>query len=328
MPKYGRIHRLLKILTLIQSEPGWNAKRLAEECDTSERNVYRDLNMIEAAGIPYSFNEQMQGYQVRRDFFMPPVKMTLEESLALIVLAHQIGDADQIPFMKPAARAIAKVRGQLPAKLQDELADLDHQIEIQLTQSTPGEGIQDVYDRVRHAIANRRAMQCSYESLNARQSDRDDSEVFIFKPYRLFFSHRAWYAVGLHEGRDEVRTLKLGRFIGAEVTDTPYAIPDDFSLEEQLGNAWRMIRGDTTYDVELHFDAEFAETIADTHWHKTQEIIWQKDESILFQCQVDGLDEILWWILGMGPHCTVRKPTELIDRVRELTQQVTATYAK
>src|SRR5438874_1866514 len=46
---YGRIHRLLRVLTLIQGEKGWNAKRLAAECDTTERNIYRDLKMLTGA---------------------------------------------------------------------------------------------------------------------------------------------------------------------------------------------------------------------------------------------------------------------------------------
>lgn len=39
---------------------------------------------------------------------------------------------------------------------------------------------------------------------------------------------------------------------------------------------------------------------------------------MIFRCKVDGLDEIVWWILSMGPHCVVNKPPELADRVGEL----------
>ncbi len=70
-----------------------------------------------------------------------------------------------------------------------------------------------------------------------------------------------------------------------------------FSLEDHLGNAWRMICGQKTYEVELLFDADFAENIADTARHKTQKIDWLEDGSIRFRCKVDGLDEIQWWIL-------------------------------
>ena len=87
-----------------------------------------------------------------------------------------------------------------------------------------------------------------------------------------------------------------------------------------------MIRGSDRHAVELWFSPEFAETIADTHWHSTQRIDWQDDGSILFHCEVDGLDEIVWWILGMGPHCVVRKPKALVQRVRALTEQAAALY--
>ena len=79
---YSRIHRLLKILTLIQAERDWTAERLATECGVSVRTIYRDMKMLEGAGIPYFYDEQSRGYQVRRDFFMPPVQLTLDESLA------------------------------------------------------------------------------------------------------------------------------------------------------------------------------------------------------------------------------------------------------
>ena len=323
--KYGRIHRLLKILTLIQAESGWNAKRLADECGTSERNVYRDMEMLEGAGIPYYYDEQTQGYRVRRDFFMPPVELTFEESLALIVLASQIGDKEQIPFTKAVARVVAKIKGQLPEKVRKELSDLDQHIEIQLARASSEDGIRDVYDHVRNAISNRRALECSYESINNRDQD-DEPEVFHFEPYRLYFDQRAWYAIGFHGGRDEVRCLRLNRFTKVAPTQKAYDIPDDFSMDDRLGKAWRMIRGDKTYKIVLYFDSAFAETIASTHWHQTQAIEWQDDESIIFNCEVDGLDEIVWWVLSMGPHCIVKQPPELIDRIKDLTSRVAAHY--
>jgi len=155
-----------------------------------------------------------------------------------------------------------------------------------------------------------------------------NGDAFIFKPYTLFFNQRAWYAVGYHSKHNEVRCLKLNRFTRIEPLDQPYTIPKSFSLAAHLGNAWRMMRGDKTFKVELHFDPEFAETIADTHWHSTQEVIWNEDESITFRCKVDGLDEIVWWVLSMGPHCTVQKPKELIELVRTLAGATAAKYEK
>ena len=324
---YKRIHRLLELITLIQSDPAWNAMRLAEHFDVTPRSIYRDFEVLEQIGVPYFFDDQTGGYRIRRDFFLPPVDLTLEESLALIALGQQVAGKEQIPFMQPAAKAIAKVRSQFPSKLREPLEAMTDATDIHLAAAGSSDGIADVYELVRQAIATRRALRCSYESLDAREDPSKAREVFLFHPYRLLFSKRAWYAVGHHGNRHEVRCLKLQRFCGCELTDQPYAIPEDFSLEQHLGKAWRMIRGSETYDVELLFDPAFAETIGDTHWHDTQQIDWCDDGSIIFRCQVDGLDEIVWWILSMGPHCVVRQPAELAQRVKQLAEQTAGQYA-
>jgi proteasome accessory factor B len=322
---YSRIHRLLKIISLIQGESGWTTARLALECGAVERTIYRDLQMIEAAGIPYFFDTASKGYRIRRDFFMPPVQLTLDESLALAALAEKIGGREQVPFTKAAGRAITKIRGLLPVAMRDELHRLEAQIEIQLPPVNLPESSPDVYETMQAAIARNVAVLCHYESVSG--AVKGSADTFVFHPYTLLFSQRAWYAIGHHAGRDEVRCLKLNRFTGLTITDQRFTVPAAFSVREYMGNAWRMIRGKDSYQVEIDFDPEFAETISDTHWHATQEIIWNDDGSITFRCTVDGLDEIVWWVLSMGPHCVVKKPAELIHRVRAMADQVVANYA-
>lgn len=320
---YSRVHRLLKILTLIQGSSGWTARRLAGECGTTERTIYRDLQMLEGAGIPYFYDEETKGYAIRRDFFLPPVQLTLDEALALVALAEQVGAQEQVPFTRSAGRAISKVRGQLPASIRTELDKIVEQVSIRLAAATPPEGMKDVYETVRRSLASQTALRCEYDSIGGN----GDGRVFLLKPYTLLFSQRAWYVLGHHSTHDQVRCLKLNRFTRIELTDHPYTRPADFSVDDHLGNAWRMIRGNRTYEVELVFDTEFAETIADTHWHRTQEVIWEENGSITFRCRVDGLEEIVWWILSMGPHCKVKKPKELASRVKELASEIVKLYA-
>lgn len=332
---YSRIHRLLKILTLIQGGDGWTSKRLAQECQTAERTIYRDLKMLDAAGIPYYFDPERKSYHVRRDFFMPPVPLTLEESLALAALAEHAGGREQVPFTKAASKAIAKIRGQLPSAIRSELERLEAHVSIQLAAANPPEAAADVYARVQGALARRRTLRCEYESIRASTSQGANHDgaagkggEFLFEPYALFFGTRAWYVIGMHRSRGEVRCLKLNRFTRVTETEAAYEIPRSFSLEKHLGNAWRMIRGKERYKVELTFDPHFAETLADTQWHKTQQVEWQDDGSIRFRCTVDGLDEIVWWIMGMGPHCVVHKPPELARLVRDLAAKMVENYAE
>ncbi len=319
---YSRVHRLLRIITLIRATHDWTASRLARECQVTPRTIFRDMQMLAAAGIPYFFDEEKKCYAIHGDYFMPPVQLTLDESLALVALAERVGRDEQIPYTHAAGKAVDKIRGLLPATIRDELGRLSPYVAIKLASANPPEGAADVYATVRHALSRRRALHCVYESM----SKKSNGKPFTLYPYTLMFHQRAWYVVGKHSGYAEPRCLKLNRFTEIKQTDEAYTIPQTFSLDKHLGNAWRMIRGNKSYNVRLRFDAEFAETIADTHWHATQEVDCIGDE-IEFRCTVDGLDEIIWWILSMGPHCRVIEPMELVDRVRQLAMQTVDQYA-
>ncbi|MCA9234562.1 MAG: helix-turn-helix domain-containing protein, partial [Planctomycetales bacterium] len=50
--QHDRIARVLNVLNLIQSRGRWNAQALAEELECSQRTVYRDLQVLEFAGVP------------------------------------------------------------------------------------------------------------------------------------------------------------------------------------------------------------------------------------------------------------------------------------
>ena len=64
MAKYTRIHRLLEIISLIQAQRGWTAKALSEKCETSERNIYRDIDQIREACIPVEAGSGDEGYRI------------------------------------------------------------------------------------------------------------------------------------------------------------------------------------------------------------------------------------------------------------------------
>lgn len=323
---YSRIHRLLKIITLVQAEAGWSPQRLAQECGVTERTIFRDLKTIEGAGVPVHHDADADGYRIRRDFFLPPVTLTFEESLALIAItgAFSQSSPDQLPMLRAAASAVAKVRSMLPPTLQDELDRLQDHIKIKFPPSGADDDIKDVYGAVQQAITERRTLTCRYDKAHGDKSGNETT--FVLEPYTLFFSQRAWYVIGRRADRDGLRNLKLVRFSSIQLNEASYEIPEDFSLESHLGNAWRMIRG-KTHQVRIRFDESFAETVTDTIWHAQQRVEWQDDGSVTFQCRVDGLDEIVWWVLGMGPAAKVEHPPELADRVAELARGVAAHYA-
>ena len=102
---YTRVHRLLRLIAAIQSKRGLDAVDLARLCEVHERTVYRDIDTLNASGVPCSFDNDSRGYRVAPGFFMPPVELTLEESMAIVALLEEVGDGPQMPFLGAAARA-------------------------------------------------------------------------------------------------------------------------------------------------------------------------------------------------------------------------------
>lgn len=315
------LHRLLRVLTLVQSGPGWTAARLAKEMGVTERTVFRDIKKLQGVGIPLSARPGGKGFQVRGETFLQPLQLTTEEAIALAVLCEEIASHDQIAFLRPALRALEKVQAQLPPALREEVRSVAGNLVIRTGPAAPGEQYADVYDRLREALQSRRAVECEYERLGG-----ESDGAFTFEPYALVYSVRAWYAVGRHAGKNALRTFRLSRFVRVTPLQTGYEIPRDFTITRHFGNAWRMIRGTPEYRVEIEFAAPLAERISETLWHPTQEVESRPDGTALFRCTVAGLDEIVWWVLEMGPDARVLAPPELAERVRDLATRTATRY--
>lgn len=322
--RYTRVHRLLRLMRIIQASPSRNADDLARELETSTRSIYRDLDTLRVSGVPCELDPVTGGYRVPREFFMPPVELTFDEALSLLVLMEHLPKGSSIPFINQAGRVVEKVLCQLPPAIHEQLVSLDGRLRVDLARGMADDSPGEIYNAVRLAIANRRALQCRYEP-NRKQ---DQPESFIFKPYALWYCQRAWYVVGGRQNQKGARFLKLNRFILAEPTNIPCTVPDDFSLTQHLGNAWRMIRGDRRHEIAIRFRQPFAETVSETRWHPTQTETWSDDQqSVTLRFSIDGLDEIVWWILGYGPGAEVLEPPELRDLVHQKLTESLAIYA-
>jgi predicted DNA-binding transcriptional regulator YafY len=317
------LHRLLRIITMVQSGTELDHVGMAAELGVGERTLYRDLSKIKEVGIGIDFDRKRGRFVMRGQALMQPLQLDGEEAMALAALCREVAATEQIAFTKPAARAMSKVMAQLPEGMRQEVEETTKRMVIQMERGGAADGYADVFEAVQLAIIEQRALECEYESAR-----KGEGEPFVFHPYSLFYSVRAWYVVGYHAGRGEVRSLKLSRFVRLDAMEKRYEVPSSFTLEGYLGNAWRMIRGERDYRVELEFDESIAETISETNWHRTQEIEYLDGGRLRFRCTVSGLDEIVWWVMSMGPSCRVVGPVELVEKVKGLAARVVGMYGE
>lgn len=66
-----RLARVLRVLQLIQGNGPSTARSIARDLECSERTVYRDLQTLSAAGVPWYFDEFDQTYRIRDGYRGP-----------------------------------------------------------------------------------------------------------------------------------------------------------------------------------------------------------------------------------------------------------------
>jgi proteasome accessory factor B len=314
----SRIHRLLRLITLLQGRQGYTADDLARELEVSRRTIFRDLNMLEMAHIPYYFDREAGGYRISRHFFLPPVNLTLPETLSVLLLTGRLRGGRNVPLIEHGARAAMKFESVLPASLAEGLGSVIDRLHVYLPPNSPHDG-EDAFDELARAVAEHRVCRMQYESFyEGRTIDVE------FWPLRLIFRGRGWYLLARTAEEPEPRTYKVVRIGDLEVTERHFDARADVEPAEHFGDAWNMIPEGEIHDVHLRFEPRVAGNVAEVRWHHSQETRFNDDGTMEFFARVDGLGEIGWWILGYGDQVEVLAPLELRRRVAETASRAAA----
>ncbi|MBX9787606.1 MAG: WYL domain-containing protein [Pirellulales bacterium] len=318
----SRVGRLITLLVHLQSGRGHNTSTLAETCGVSRRTIFRDLELLREAGVPLWFNAEEQRFYLTGRSLLPPMSFTPEEALALVMLCHDLGNDQGLPFCQPARSAALKLESALPQPLRDHLRQVGAAVAIQLQQVNALAEAEPVYQQLLAAIGSRRAVRIQYNSFA-------DAERLTTKlhPYRLLFSRRSWYVVGRSLVHREIRTFNVGRIEKLEPLDERYRLPHGFSLKRYLRNAWHLIpEPGPDAEIIVRFQPLVAGNVAEVVWHPTQRLEWNADGTLDFHATVSGIHEVSWWVLGYGDEAEVLAPAALRELVAGRAERMATIY--
>lgn len=317
----SRIYRLLRLVTLLQSGRSFTADQLADDLQVSRRTVFRDLNALELAHIPYYYDPAGKAYRISQHFFLQPVNLTLGEALALLILANSLTGQTNVPLLSSGAQAAAKLESILPEAIRQHVGSVIDRLSLHLGPMARHEGAETYFEQISAAIARRNVCRMTYESFLEKKTLQHDVH-----PLRLVFVQRAWYLLAWSVRDRAVRTYKLIRIRKLDVKAETFPAGREAQLKDQFGQAWSMIPEGKLHKVHLHFEPKVAGNVAEVRWHPTQQVEWNPDKSIEFRVQVDGLGEILWWILGYGDQVKVIAPPALAKNVARVAEAVLEKY--
>ena len=305
---------------MLQSGTSLSAAQLAEELGVSRRTLFRDLNMLEAAGIPY-YHRPEKGYGINADFFLPPMNLQVTEALGLMLLAKNAATQRGQPLAPEGVEAVRKLVTLLPDPIREVCVQMMGNVTVRPHSTAHVKRDAEWYCLLHQAIDQRCIVQMRYDSLF-------DGGVIDMKlhPYHLHFAVRAWYVIGYSVRHRQVRTFKLARIDDLQLSGSHFTPRRGFSVEQHFGKAWSMIPEGKVHRVELEFTAKVGRNVAEVRWHPTQQQRLLQDGRCEMQFEVDGLGEIAWWLLGYGDQVVVRRPAALRRRLQQVYASALARY--
>lgn len=306
MSKAHRVSRLLEIVTVLQSGEGWTAPKLAERFGISRTRIFDDIRALRDAGVP--IESTPDGYVIAPSFFLPSVKLTPQELLALLFPSELFADGTENHEVLRSARL--KLLSCLPEKLRPGAEELLRRTSVVVP---TGDVHSATFARLRRAVAEHRRVAVVYES---RTSAKRRLQLH---PYGLAFRKHAWYLVAYSAEHREVRKFRVSRIESVEFVALTFEVPADFSVDEAFAGAWYVFSG-RPREIGLWFSRRVARFIRERRPLPGQRIQPRSDGSIFFRARVNNLDEVAWWLLQYGGEARVEHPPELAEKVIALAE--------
>jgi predicted DNA-binding transcriptional regulator YafY len=306
-----RMANVLGILERLLQRSKWNVKSLAADLELSERTVHRYLDVLEMVGVPFYYDREEKCYRVRPGYTFPVANLTSDEALGqatATVISEAVG-LDDATTARPTTRKIAARSREATRDLLSDAEAVMAVLDLKLADHSRH---REMIKTVQWALVEKKQLAGEYESPH-----EEGPAQFVLHPYRLCLTNRAWYLIARASEQRQPWTFRVARFKSLRIVDSPAIVPEDFDLQAYFGNAWCVYRGEESYDVQIEFVKEVADLVTETTWHQTQQVKRHKDGRVTLMFQVDGLKELLRWVLGWSGRCKIIQPAKLREMVAE-----------
>src|SRR5690348_2995647 len=119
----NRLDRALALLLLLRGGRVWPATALAARLEVSTRTVYRDIETLNAVGVPvYAELGRAGGFRLLPGYFLPPVMFSTTEAVALFLGLTLLRSLRAAPFATEMETSEQKLLAALPERLRAILA--------------------------------------------------------------------------------------------------------------------------------------------------------------------------------------------------------------
>ncbi len=294
-----KLIRALGITMALLSKRRVTATELAAQFEVSIRTIYRDIELINQAGIPISsYAGTDGGFEVMDGFYLTKQHFSLHD---LSVIYSLLKGMDGIMSTYPGA-IINKLTSLQPALLSREI---DNKLILDLTTTNDERSL---VQPIMQAIHDRRVVTFSYMDSDGNTTRRS------VEPDNLYWAQRFWYLNGYCHLRQADRMFRLSRMSEFEATTRVYSSrvhSRSAQREEPLG-----------IEVHLRFDRSVRRRVQE----QFPEAYKESDGCLDVRTLIYRQDYAVSLVLSYGSSVIVLAPDELRTLVRDTARAIIQKY--
>jgi predicted DNA-binding transcriptional regulator YafY len=175
-----RISRLTAILTQLQSKRILTSTTLAKKFDVSIRTIYRDIKVLEHAGVPI-YTEDGKGYSLMDGYKIPPIMFTEDETNALITIEQVVMKNSDSSLITAYSGAINKIKAVLSYTTKDKVELLANRIAV--SPAIPNSITSNSLTVIQNALTSFNVLNITYRSASKNEITKRSIE-----PFALYYS--------------------------------------------------------------------------------------------------------------------------------------------
>ncbi|MFC6331940.1 helix-turn-helix transcriptional regulator [Paenibacillus septentrionalis] len=218
-----RLDRLLGITLELMAKQRITATELADKFEVSVRTIYRDIEIINQAGIPVvSFSGADGGFELMNGFFLTRQHFSVDE-LSVIYTLLKAMEGEMGGAVAPVMRKLTSLHPGLVNEENREAVILGFR-----TSNDVREVVQELFQAIRQS----RVVKLTYTSASGTETKRS------VEPMNLLWEKGIWYLEGYCRLRRARRYFRVSQITQLDVSDESFVsrnIPDEPEWDEVQG---------------------------------------------------------------------------------------------
>lgn len=317
MQGMDRLTRLLGLLTLLMGTERTTASELAHRFSVSKRTIYRDIQILEEAGIPVVlFPGKSGGIGIMEGYALDRTILSQSEIANLMRLLNSFV---QLPMGMDQAQIYEKLQ-LLFRKNHPEGQPTGWQ-EIVIDHTSWNSRTVDLqkHELLLQAIRKRQKVQFQYH-----KPTRDRPEERTVEPYSLILKTGYWYLLGFCHSRQDFRQFRFSRMGHLQALQEgfmPRVVP-----QEMLNIQEHWFRHSPPIEVQFAVDREAIPRI--TEWFGVDALKQQEDQRAIFAFSAPEDEWLYGLLLQLGDQVEVLSPPHLRDVICKKALRVYERYQK